>query len=219
MLCKLCGLDKELNSSNFQQGTNKRNGINHHYWYRTCRACNRDKIRDKNKRFKEKNRKKLADKQKLYRASRQEHYSQIAKIWYQKNKEDVKIRIKNNLKLRRQTDPLFRLKFNISANIRACIKKNYQPVKNFLPYSIAELKKHLEQQFEPWMNWNNYGTYSTSWNDQDPQTWTWQIDHIIPQSSFYFTSMADPQFLACWGLNNLRPYSSKMNLLDSNKRV
>ena len=90
---------------------------------------------------------------------------------------------------------------------------------NFLPYTIQQLKDHLEKQFEPWMNWNNYGIYYTNlWNDNDPSTWVWSIDHIIPQSKLPYTSMEDDNFKKCWALDNLRPYSAKQNIIDGNKR-
>ena len=85
---------------------------------------------------------------------------------------------------------------------------------------MDELKSHLEQQFESWMNWKNYGKYNkNTWNDNDQLTWTWQIDHIIPHSTFNYESMEDEEFKKCWSLDNLRPYSSKQNFLDGVMRV
>jgi len=70
------------------------------------------------------------------------------------------------------------------------------------------------------MNWNNWGVYkSKNWNDNDSSTWTWQIDHIIPQSNLPYTSMEDENFKKSWDLNNLRPYSAKQNILDGISRV
>jgi 5-methylcytosine-specific restriction endonuclease McrA len=68
------------------------------------------------------------------------------------------------------------------------------------------------------MNWNNHVKYYLNkWNDNDPSTWTWQIDHIIPQSKLLYTNMEDENFNKCWDLNNLRPISSKENLKKGNK--
>jgi hypothetical protein len=90
----------------------------------------------------------------------------------------------------------------------------------FLSYTIEELKLHLEKQFESWMNWDNYGIYKSKlWDDDDQSTWRWQIDHIIPQSNFLYTSMEDENFSKCWDLNNLRPYSAKQNCIDGATRV
>jgi hypothetical protein len=70
------------------------------------------------------------------------------------------------------------------------------------------------------MIWQNYGRYdATKWNDNDPFTWTWQIDHIVPQSTFHYTSMEDQSFRDCWALSNLRPLSAKQNFLDGVSRI
>ena len=65
------------------------------------------------------------------------------------------------------------------------------------------------------MNWNNRGIYKVNtWQDNDVSTWKWNIDHIIPQSCLPYTSMEDDNFKKCWALENLRPYSAKLNVLD-----
>jgi 5-methylcytosine-specific restriction endonuclease McrA len=118
-----------------------------------------------------------------------------------------------------KNDIVFRLRHLVSCAIGKAIKKNGKSFINRIGYSVAELKIHLESRFEPWMNWNNYGTYNAfQWDDSNVKTWTWQIDHIIPQSSLPYTSMTDDNFKKCWALRNLRPYSSKQNILDGDRR-
>ncbi len=69
------------------------------------------------------------------------------------------------------------------------------------------------------MNWENQGIYNiNTWDDNDSSTWTWQLDHIIPQSKLPYTSMEDENFQKCWALENLRPYSAKQNIKDGNRR-
>lgn len=142
-----------------------------------------------------------------------------------KNKDKIKKYHSEYYKKRRQTDPNFRIRTTISANINFYIKNNGsskggKSCLNYLPYSIDELKWYLESQFESWMNWNNYGKYnSKAWDDSDSTTWTWQIDHIIPQSILLYTSMEDENFRECWALKNIRPLSSKRNFLDGVKRI
>ena len=112
----------------------------------------------------------------------------------------------------------------LSSAIGYNIKKNgsikdYKSIVKFLPYTIQELKDHLDSLFESWMNWSNHGNYdSKMWNDNDPTTWTWQVDHIIPHSNFKYNSMEDQEFKDCWALNNLRPYSAKQNIIDGNRK-
>ena len=85
----------------------------------------------------------------------------------------------------------------------------------YLPYTVQELKEHLEKQFETWMTWDNWGLYSKeTWDDAEPATWKWQIDHIIPKSTFKYTSMDSQEFRGCEALSNLRPLSAKQNLID-----
>ncbi len=104
------------------------------------------------------------------------------------------------------------LRSNNSSKEGSCVK--------YLPYTMKELKDHLERQFEPWMNWDNWGQYSANnWDDNDSSTWKWNIDHIIPVSCFECKSMKDEGFQKCWGLDNLRPYSAKQNILDGTSRI
>lgn len=83
-----------------------------------------------------------------------------------------------------------------------------------LPYSIDDLKIHIENQFEPWMNWHNWGVYnSETWDENDSTTWTWQIDHIIPMAKYTYSCEKDREFLEAWQLTNLRPLRSKENII------
>lgn len=217
--CKKCNDSKPLTVEYFAQGKNKRNGVEIPYWYKTCRLCDRDRVLAKSYRYKKKNRKKLADTQKVYHKANKVSDSNTKKEWYQENKESVKKRVKSNLYKRRKTDISFRFKESISRRVREAVTKNGKSVSKHLPYSIQDLKNYLEKLFEPWMTWNNYGTYRADiWDDSDPTTWTWQIDHIIPHSKFHYSSMEDQEFKNCWALSNLRPYSAKQNVIDGDNR-
>jgi hypothetical protein len=134
------------------------------------------------------------------------------------NKEKTRARERK----RRNEDPQFRLRKNINRAVNYMIKgggktKSGSILKK-LPYTMNQLKEHIESLFESWMNWNNQGLYNAlTWNDNDQSTWTWQLDHIIPQSKLLYTSMEDENFKICWSLSNLRPLSAKENNLKSNK--
>ena len=78
-----------------------------------------------------------------------------------------------------------------------------------LGYTFEDLIEHLESKFEPWMSWDNYGIYN-------PHKRTWNIDHIIPDSSFDYSSYNDEQFKESWSLSNLRPIDSYENIMKSN---
>jgi hypothetical protein len=93
--------------------------------------------------------------------------------------------------------------------------KNGKTFTKYVPYSMHEAVCHIEAQFEPWMTWENWGKYNPkTWDDNDQSTWTWQLDHIIPQADLPYSSMEDENFKKCWALENLRPLSAKQNLYD-----
>ena len=79
-----------------------------------------------------------------------------------------------------------------------------------LPYTMEDLRAHLEKQFLPWMNWENWGSYNSNHK-------TWQIDHIVPQSSLPFTDVDEPNFVKCWALSNLRPLETVANFRKGNR--
>jgi hypothetical protein len=122
-------------------------------------------------------------------------------------------------------DIAYRLKKNISRSIWGYLKlskssKNNESCLKYLGFTDKALKEHLEAQFEPWMNWENYGGYnSKTWNDDDQSSWKWSLDHITPQSDLPYKSMEDENFKKCWSLENLRPYSAKQNVLDGTSKI
>jgi hypothetical protein len=84
-------------------------------------------------------------------------------------------RIKRNLfeKLKRDTDPVYKLKIYVRNRIGFYIKKTDITKRNrtfqLVGCSPLELKLFLEQKFIEGMSWENQGK--------------WHIDHIIPLSS------------------------------------
>lgn len=134
--------------------------------------------------------------------------------------EVLKIEFKN----RSEINATNKVKNVISGIIRAEFKTPgsfyIHDVFKFLPYSPEDLKTHLEKNFKSWMNWSNWGRYIVkTWDDNDPSTWKWQIDHLVPRSKFHYNSVTDDSFQACWSLDNLRPLNAKENLFDGVKRV
>lgn len=73
-------------------------------------------------------------------------------------------------------------------------------------YDLPTLMRHVERQFRPGMNWENWGS-------------VWHLDHIQPVKSFSITSIDCPEFRACWALTNLRPLAVKENLAKGARRL
>lgn len=103
------------------------------------------------------------------------------------------------------SDINFRLIKIQRARIRDALKglNKSQTTQELIGCSIEQLKAHLESQFEPWMNWDNYGKYG------------WHIDHIIPISKFDLTDAE--QLKAACNFKNLKPIHWRANIIKRDK--
>lgn len=215
-ICSKCGNEKEEN----EFPKNK-------FWCKLCVAIylkaynnlRREEIALKKKKYQSNNKLEIKKNKKEYYLSNKEKLLSHQKEYQNTHKKERN----KHLSLRYKNDPVYRCRIILSTSIRDMLtekksSKNGKSCLDYLKYTIKELKEHLEQQFEPWMTWQNQGIYNpNTWDDNDPSTWTWQIDHIIPHSIFRYTSMKDHAFQECWALKNLRPLSAKQNLLKSDK--
>jgi hypothetical protein len=209
-----------------------------------CKEC----LRLRSRNYANANKTKKAESDRRYRENNKEALKASKKVYVENNLEEVKLRQQNwylsnrdeiledrkeyrethknernaHERDRRENDPVYRLRTNMSKLINHQMKKFSSSkdgsITQYLPYTIDELKRHLEKQFEPWMTWDNYGKYNAkTWDDNMPATWTWNIDHIIPQSSLPYSSINNDNFKKCWSLDNLRPLSAKQNVLLGTK--
>jgi len=114
-----------------------------------------------------------------------------------RNKREIK---------KRNEDKEYKLRTNVSRAIRKMLngKQKSGSCMAYLPFTLQQLKEHLESQFDEKMNWDNYGLY-------------WDVDHIYPQSLLQYDSMEHENFLKTWSLNNLQPLAKIENIKKSNK--
>lgn len=194
-----------------------------------CLLC----AKEQRKKYKQNNKETILRQAKIYREknkdrinlSRRGKYKESA-LAYRISHKDKIIKQKNLYKKNKRNNNLqFKIRENVSASIRSAIKnagsnKQLSSFLNYVDWNINELKQHLEKQFEPWMNWTNWGVYKINeWDDNNQLTWKWQIDHIIPQSELLYTDMSEENFKKCWSLENLRPYSAKQNAIDGGSKI
>lgn len=225
--CKICGDSKELSDQFFYK---RGNGFR-----QECKLCTLQSRKDYYPKIKkeratyirqyyQENKANLLEQNKNYIAENQEQRTNYLHRYYQDNKSEIIDKNHIRHKIRRKKDPAYRLRKDLSTRIYAELKKvggskNRESIMRHFPYSIQELKEHLEKQFEPWMTWENQGKYNVvSWKDDDIITWTWQLDHIVPQARLPYSSMEDDNFKKCWALDNLRPLSAKQNVIDGNRQ-
>jgi len=131
--------------------------------------------------------------------------------YYEKNKEKIRSQYDQKYhnqyrKIKRINNPKFRLDEKVGWIIWQGLKRKItgRNWSKLLFYTRKELAEHLEKQFTPKMNWDNYGTY-------------WEIDHIIPISAFNYNKPEDIDFKRCWALDNLQPLTKEENLKKGNK--
>jgi len=82
-------------------------------------------------------------------------------------------------------------------------KKNSKS-ETILGCTFDVFKTHLENLFEPWMSWDNYGNPKD--NIYTPNK-TWDIDHVIPLA----TAQNENDIIALNHYTNLKPLCSYQN--------
>jgi hypothetical protein len=199
--CNKCGVLKnkedfnKLNSNpdGLTNSCNKCLSIINKQIYKETRECNLEKQRKRRKELKKENPEKLKERDKKAR---------------DKSKKYSRNYLRHYTKERRKTDLIFR----ISGNLRVTIKSSFTKTKHnktsktvkILGCSWEEFQKHIESQFESWMNWNNYGNLCES---LEPNC-SWHLDHIIPVS--YAKTEEELFLLNHW--SNFQPLCSYKNI-------
>lgn len=174
---------------------------------------NKDKLLEQCRVYQQENKNKIAEYQRKYSEAHKAEKATYDKQYYQENTDTRKeyqkqYKEQNQDKVlawreaykpeknrRRRESPQLRLDEAIGSAIWAALKGNKaeRTWESLVNYTLEDLIKHLEAQFDENMSWDNYGFYG------------WHIDHIIPKNQFHYTSPEDHDFKICWSLMNLRP--------------
>lgn len=146
-----------------------------------------------------------------WRTNNREKKAVRAALYYQENRDDIVRRARE----REEANPWMKLRGHIRTRVHEALKdtgrsKGGKSITRWLPYTLMDLRTHIESQFEDWMTWSNYGPLKDGRR-------TWQLDHIVPQSLFSYDSMDSEEFRLCWDLKNLRPLDSVQNVSDGNR--
>lgn len=186
MICNKCLIEKDSNC--FRKRL------------RYCKDCENKKKRENYK----KNRDSELERVKKYQKSSIKR-KEWQKKYYEENIVKITEKRKEYKKKRRENDPLYKIKNNLSVSIRRAFKsldysKNTK-VYEALGCSSDDFKSYIESKFEPWMSWDNYGLYNGDFN------FGWDIDHIVPLS----TAVSEEDIIRLNHHSNLRPLCSKVN--------
>lgn len=202
-LCRKCDTIKTLDCFGKHSG---------HYdgFQSVCKLCksktdkeyrdrNLEKSREKSRLYYQNNRERLIENTRKYALNNAEKVKKQHRDYYQKNKSAWV----EYSKQRAEIDPIYKAKISLRKLILKSLSgqsksKNTQQI---IGCSFEEFVKHIESQFEPWMNWSNKGVYNGQLNAG------WDIDHIIPLSS----AKSVEQIYKLNHHSNLRPLCSYVN--------
>ena len=168
-------------------------------------ARHSEKYKEARKSYREKNRDRIREYCHRVYTSDPEKFYLRSKSWKSRNKERANKRDRLYTRKRRKEDFVFRFSQNLRRRISKAVRgelKSRHTIE-LIGCSIDQIRLHLEKQFKPGMNWENYGKYG------------WHVDHIRPCSSF---NLVDPkQQMICFNWTNLQPLWATENLRKSNK--
>lgn len=135
--------------------------------------------------------------------NKQDYIKNKIKLYY-RNKH-----IKHNINFfyleRRNKDVIYKIIDNLSRRAYESLKHS-NIIKTtthmqLIGCTVDELKEHINKQLNDDMTFDNYGL--------------WEIDHIIPVSSFDFNSQSE--IIECFNYKNLQPLWREDNIKKSNK--
>lgn len=165
-------------------------------WYKK----NQDRLKKKQRVYYRANREEVLAYQKAYEARNRPHTAKRMAAWVKRKCEAdpayrtiLRKRVLKSMKKRRAEDPAFRIVGNLRRRLRSYVAKKGDRMMALIGCTLDEFRDHLERQFEPWMNWSNYGN----------ERGKWVVDHIVAVAKYDLT---DPeQQRACFHFKNLRP--------------
>jgi hypothetical protein len=191
-----------------------------------CKECeskrvrDKDKIRERDKKYRDENLETIKKRQKVYREKNIEKLQKINAEWrknnheyvlkknreyYHDNKEILNKKALIRIKNRRKIDINYRMKLSLRSRLHEALKGNTKAISTIklLGCSIPELRLYLETKFTEGMNWENYGSSG------------WVIDHIIPCNSFNLANHDEQK--RCFHYTNLQPLWWKDNIIKADK--
>lgn len=224
--CKDCC--KDINKSK----ANKIKAANQRYYQKNKKIidekakayalANPDKVRSIRKKSEAKNKEKRKEQRKQRYILEPGFNKEYQKNYYSKEENREKRRIRERARFKKNSKEISKRKWQqrqarfeknvgakITHNLRAsfchAVKFDYKikSVLKLLGCSISEFKNYIESQFTIGMTWENWGLGMDKWN----------LDHVIPTSSFDMTIEEDQK--KCWHYSNFQPLWQRDNIAKS----
>lgn len=165
----------------------------------------KEKISDYKSKYREENKDKISDYNKEYQLNNLDKFRKSNKKHYKGNKKEILAKGNEWKKKKIDTDPLFKLKVRTRTLVYLAFKnktfKKGTKTTKIIGCSFVEFKNHIENQFEEWMNWENYGKYNGEYH------YGWDLDHIVPLS----TAKTEEDVIMLNHYKNFQPLCSHIN--------
>lgn len=209
-ICCKCKIEMSVNM--FGKLKSSKDGLR--YDCKICRKIyrenNSEKINNNLKDYYKNNKDILKEKHKIYREKNKEIISIQRKEY--RNREDIKEKIKQKnidylpirketIKQKRKTDIDFRMKEVLRSKMQKFLQNRKTSYVKLVGCSLDFFKKWISYRFDKIMNWDNFGK-------------VWEIDHILPISSFNMNEESHKKI--CFHWTNLQPLNIKENRNKSN---
>lgn len=178
-------------------------------YYKQYRQKNADRIKQKNKRYYESNKEKYLEEARRYREINKDKIKEYHEEYYKdpENKRKKRERTNKNRRKRIETDPVFRMKRNMSRRLNLALgskkRQSLGGLEQYIGMSLQDFKLYIESQFQEGMSWNTRGHSG------------WHIDHQIPLS--YFGDDLFGNLHIAMNYRNLKPMWGQENIKKADK--
>lgn len=186
--CSTCKMEKPLTTEHYHRSPRTISGF-----AAACKTCNYEKV-------------KKYRKTEIGKAKRIE--SRIRNIETEKKYKRQSLLKRRELEnIKRKHNATYALKNRVRILMYHSLRKTKSSRRwiDLVGYSIDDLRKRIEVQFDKDMSWERFMAGDI------------HIDHIIPVSAFNYTKPEDIDFKRCWALSNLQPLWKEDNLKKNAK--
>jgi hypothetical protein len=200
-VCTLCGEEKPLDEFEID----KRKELGHTFRCKTCARAYKskwvkdggDEYKEKNKAYREENRDMLLEGKKRHYYANHDYYRHKGKEYYREHIEQY-LEYSRKKHASHIGNALALLPNKLRIKVRGILFGTKPHSKNdkLVGCSAEFFREYIKALWKEGMTWENYGNARRGIS-------AWQIDHIVPVSSF---DLSDPeQILKCFHYTNLQP--------------
>lgn len=212
---------QQLDQKNRRAREKRRNNPEAFRRYTNDRYSANSRIREQKREYAKRTREHRRAYQREYYLRNRDAARDRVRCWQAANRDHIKEYHRNRrptvtvqLRVRRQTDPSYRVLYNLRSRLAALVRKTKASrgfgvttarTLTLLGCSTSDFIIYLESRFEQGMTWENHGV----------GVGKWQIDHIMPCAIFDLTKPEHQR--RCFHFSNLQPLWASENARKSDR--